>query len=442
MSAIRPTARTLWLFGPGLLIAAAAVARWPALLALLALANGLLLIALAVDARAARAADLRITRELPSTVMRGKAFWLGITVENRSRRAVRLTIEGLLPADLEPRALRIDGRAAAGATLSRSFKLAGRRRGRLVLSPLTVTVTGPLGLARVTRVDLDDGASVPLAVIADVSAVGRFEALRRQRRQHEMGIAQARARGQGTEIDALRPYATGDPYAAISWKATARRNRPVVRETRAERRQNVLLALDCGRRMAREVDGRSRLDHAIEAALLLGDVAIRSDDRVGLIAFADRIVTRVAPRNDPAHLHRLATATHDLQPTLREPPYLAITSAILAAFPRRGLTVLFTDAMEPSALESLAVSVRHLSVRHLVLIVLFKDEYIERSRREPIAQAADLFRAGAAADLGLERAKAIETLRRSGALVIETAAESLSTSVVNRYLEVKAAHLI
>jgi hypothetical protein len=33
-------------------------------------------------------------------------------------------------------------------------------------------------------------------------------------------------------------------------------------------------------------------------------------------------------------------------------------------------------------------------------------------------------------------------LRRSGALVIEAAAESLSTSVVNRYLEVKAAHLI
>ena len=115
---------------------------------------------------------------------------------------------------------------------------------------------------------------------------------------------------------------------------------------------------------------------------------------------------------------------------------------ILTRFPRRSLTVLFTDAMEPSSLESLGGCVRQLSARHLVLVVLFRDEYIERARREAIDDVADLFRVGAASDLALERAKALETLRRSGALVIEAAAESLSTSVVNRYLEVKAAHLI
>ena len=188
--------------------------------------------------------------------------------------------------------------------------------------------------------------------------------------------------------------------------------------------------------------GRSRLDHAIEAALLLGDVAIRSDDRVGLVAFAERVVAAVAPQGGPAHLHTLATATHALQPILREPPYLAITGTILRRFPRRGLTVLFTDAMEPSSLESLAGSVRQLSARHLVLVVLFRDEYIERSRREPIDDVDDLFRVGAASDLALERAKSLEALRRSGALVIEAAAETLSTNVVIRYLEVKAAHLI
>src|SRR5581483_5617731 len=275
-----------------------------------------------------------------------------------------------------------------------------------------------------------------------VSAVGRFEALRRHRRLHEMGIALTRARGQGTEIDALRPYSVGDPYSAVSWKATARRGRPVVRETRAERRQNVLLVLDCGRRMAREVDGRSRLDHSIEAALLLGDVAIRSDDRVGLIAFADRLVAQVAPRGGESQLHALATATHALEAILREPPYLAMSGAILGRFPRRGLTVLFTDATEPSSLESLAGCVRQLAARHLVLVVLFKDEYVERSRDEAIRDVADLFRLGAASELALERAKALEGLRRTGALVIESAAESLSTSVLNRYLEVKAAHLI
>jgi uncharacterized protein (DUF58 family) len=437
MLAIRPTRKLLLLFVPGVALAAAGSAALAVVVAL----NLLVVVAFLLDARAASVARPRVTREPPRTVMREKAFAITYTIENASARAATVAVEDRFPADVEPREVSLRVRLPPGAVETRSFTLTCRRRGRFPLPPPTITFTGPLGLARATA-DADRAGESTLAVIADVSAVGRFEALRRHRRLHEMGIALTRARGQGTEVDSLRPYAVGDPYAAVSWKATARRGRPVVRETRAERRQNVLLALDCGRRMAREVDGRSRLDHAIEAAMLLGDVAIRSDDRVGLIAFADRLIAQVAPRGGEAQLHALATATHMLEPALREPPYLTITGAILGRFPRRGLTVLFTDAMEPSSLESLAGCVRQLAARHLVLVVLFKDEYIERSRNEEIHDMADLFRIGAASELALERAKALEGLRRSGALVIESAADSLSTSVVNRYLEVKAAHLI
>jgi uncharacterized protein (DUF58 family) len=431
----------LWLFAPGVGLAGAA-AWWPALLAAVVIWNALVLVAFVLDERAARANGVQVSRASPEVVMRGKPFEVRFTLENRSGRPVTISVDDHFPDGVEPREIAFEEPLPAGATRVRTFALKGLRRGRHPLSPSTITCVGPLGLSRSTRESVGEGAAAALSVIADVSALGRFEALRRHRRLHEMGIATARVRGQGTEIDALRPYAVGDPYAAISWKATARRGRPVVRETRAERRQNVLLILDCGRRMAREVAGRSRLDHAIEAALLLADVAIRSDDRVGLVAFAERVVVAVAPQGGPAHLHRLATATHALFPILREPPYLAITRMILTRFPRRSLTVLFTDAMEPSSLESLAGCVRQLSARHLVLVVLFRDEYIERARREAIADVADLFRVGAASDLALERAKALEALRRSGALVIEAAAESLSTTVVNRYLEVKAAHLI
>jgi uncharacterized protein (DUF58 family) len=83
-----------------------------------------------------------------------------------------------------------------------------------------------------------------------------------------------------------------------------------------------------------------------------------------------------------------------------------------------------------------------MSRRHLVLCVFFKDEYIEHSRRELMGDVRDLFRVGAAADLEQERARALETLRRSGTLVLEAGADTLSSSVVNRYLDVKAARLI
>jgi uncharacterized protein (DUF58 family) len=257
-----------------------------------------------------------------------------------------------------------------------------------------------------------------------------------------MGVARVRQRGEGTEIAGLRPYALGDPFTRLDWKATARRAALISREMHAERRQDVLLLLDCGRRMAREADGRSRLDHAVEAALLLAHVALRSDDRVGLVAFADRMLRVVQPVRGNVGARVLAQAIFALEPTLREPPYEAVAANVARHFRRRSLVVLFTDAVEPASLDALARPIRFLGRRHLVLCVVFQDPVLERALHDPMRDAQAFFRAGAASDLAVERERGLRQLRSAGALLLESPAESLSTRVINRYLEVKARRLL
>jgi uncharacterized protein (DUF58 family) len=209
-----------------------------------------------------------------------------------------------------------------------------------------------------------------------------------------------------------------------------------------ERRQNVVLLLDCGRRMAREVEGRSRLDHAVEAALLLGHVALASDDRVGLMAFSDVVMRTIALGRGGAHARTLARGVFALEPTLREPPYRRVATETIRRFPRRGLVVLFTDAIEPSSLETLVGPIQFLVAHHLVVCVVFKDELLEAASADPIDDDESLFRAGAAADLGIDRRRALACLHRTGALIVDAPARGLSVAVINRYLEVKARHLV
>src|SRR5206468_12792589 len=105
----------------------------------------------------------------------------------------------------------------------------------------------------------------------------------------EVGLRSARGRGGGTEFDSLREYEVDDEFRRIDWAATARAGKAIVRTYRAERNQTVLLLLDAGRTMAGKVElpagvhvtdqgklpGVPRLDHAMDAVMMLTAVATR-----------------------------------------------------------------------------------------------------------------------------------------------------------------------
>jgi uncharacterized protein (DUF58 family) len=386
-----------------------------------------------------QASDALLRRRLPDRISRRRPFEIELEIQNPGSRPLHVTVEDRLPEAFEPRESAASLIVPPFATaVARRFARANRR-GDYALLPAAGERLSPLGLA---RWPLETEASQRLKVLPDLSAVAGFDALLRQRRLQEMGIRSVRERGEGTEVVGLRPYAYGDPYGSIDWKATARTGRPVSRERQAERRQNVVLLVDAGRRMAREADGRSRLDTAIEAAIFLGHAALRADDRVGLLAFADKPLCTLAPLRSQAQAGLLARALYPLEPVLREPPYGAIAAQVMLRFPRRSLLVLFTDVAEPTSIAALAAPVRFLSRRHLVLCVVFQEPTIVAALRQPPRNAPELYRAGAAAELSLERERGLRGLRRAGALVLEAPAAQLPTAVVNQYLRIKARRLL
>jgi len=433
----RPAPALAWL----LCAAALPAALWgvaPAFGLAALIADAGILAAFLIDARRGTHRAAAIRRVHAERAVRGRALRIRTEVTAQAH-AAHVRVIHRFPEGFEPREVRVDLHAGAASTAFHEAEVVPARRGSFALPAPFCQRGTPLGLGW-----LPAASSAPetIDVLPDVRLIGRFDALLRQRRLHEMGVIASRQRGEGTEIVGLRPYASGDPYGRLDWKASARRGAPISRQMAAERRQDVVIVLDCGRRMAREVRGQSRLDLAVEAAMLLGHVALRGDDRVGFVAFADRVQQAVAPGRGRAQARTIARAAFALQPTLREPPYRMVAARLARFVRRRALVVLFTDAAEPESLHGLAGAFRLLARRHLVLCVVFRDLAVEAALAAPPREAADLYRAGAAADLSIEREAALRALTGAGLLVLQAPAAELPAAVINRYLEVKARRLL
>ncbi len=119
-------------------------------------------------------------------------------------------------------------------------------------------------------------------------------------RNLRVGAHTSRLRGAGFDFQELRPYRPGDDVRTIDWSVTARMNAPYVRETRAERDLDVMIALDVSRSMELGTSHASKKEvlAVITASLLFS--ALSDQINVGFLAFADAVVDFSPPRRSRA----------------------------------------------------------------------------------------------------------------------------------------------
>ena len=205
-------------------------------------------------------------------------------------------------------------------------------------------------------------------------------------------------------FESLREYVPGDDLADAAWKATARHNRLMIRNYETERSQNVLVVLDCGRLMVPQVDQLSRLDCAINAALLLTYVAMKQGDHIGLVAFSNRIESYVPAVKGRAALSRMNEALYRLEARLCEPDYEQVCKFLALRHRKRSLIVILTDVIDREASSTLLAYTARFARYHLPLCVTLRNLEVER------LAAAEPRRAGRL----LHRDGGFETARSAG----------------------------
>ena len=417
------------------LLAVVVVAFSPAPGATLLVVNALLLLAIVFDvAVAAPIAALHLTRRGETRARQGEQADVTLTVHNVGPRIARAAVRDAWPPSAGSRPRVHNVVVPPGERRHLVTTLVPTRRGDRKAERITVRCLGPLGLA---------GRQGRHLAPWTVRVLPRFDSRKhlpeRLARLRQLdGLVTVNRRGQGTEFDSLRDYVEGDDVRSIDWRATARRDAVVVRTWRPERDRRVVLVIDCGRTSAGRVGDTPRLDHSLDAALLVGALASRAGDTIDFIAHDNRLraAVRAGTRGDV--LPNLVAAMVPLEAALLEADHQAMVAQILRRHRQRALVLLFTDLNSAAIEEGLLPVLPGLTSRHSVLLAAVSDPRVD-AMAAGRGSARAVYDAAAAERARGERGRLTALLRRRGVEVVDAVPQGFAPAVADRYLALKAA---
>lgn len=392
-----------------------------------------LLLGLALESVWAQRRPPAATLALAPRVYLGRALEAAFTFANGARRPLTLEYAPLTPPGFAPREEVRRIVAPAQGSVADAVTLLPVRLGPQSWPALPARLLGPFALAWWSR---------RLPVEAQVLVAP--DALRRSMRARGM-VGGARARrvvGAGAELHQLREYLPGDLPARIDWKASARAGSLVTREYSEDQHLDVLVAVDAGRLSRLRCGELDRFGLYGNLAARLAEVATQHDDRIGLVVYADRVLSIRPPARGLAATIGLRHALErsSVQAAESDPTVAAVT--IRGLLRHRALVILLTDLDDASVAQQLARAVRLLAPPHLVLVAGVQSGEIAQLSRSYARDWLDPYVGIAAAEHEARTAGQRALLAQLGAPVVAAPAARLEDELFARYEALRRARRI
>ena len=327
----------------------------------------------------------------------------------------------------------------AARSASGAYSVEPRERGDARFGDVWLRYRSPLCLAeRWARARIGQD----VRVYPDLGESQKMRIFLIRSRQIELEKRLKRQRGHGREFESLREYRAGDEFRDVSWSVTARQGKLITKLYQVERSQTVWIVLDLGRLLRARVDRLNKLDHAVNAALSLAQVAFYSGDRVALLAYDRKLQQRVAAGRGVPHLRVLIEALAQVRAANSEADHLLAANALLSSQHQRSLVVWLTDFAETAATPEVIECTAAIARRHLVLFgVMAQTELRSLVAQRPVT-VQEMYRYSAALEIVHRRDLLLRQLRQQGAMIVEAAPAGLPAALANQYLEVKERNLI
>jgi len=382
---------------------------------------------------------LTVERSTVRVASLGKRQPVTLTLTNHSEQSFFVWVRDGIPHELEPEPAEARLALAPRARSTIVYRALATRRGSFSLETVHVRVRSQLGFWH--RVLVYDVSSV-IHVYPDMKQMAEYSLLARTNRLNQLGVRRSRRVGQDNEFERLRDFTRDDNYKHIDWRSTARRRKLTVKDFQANQSQRLIFLIDCGRMMTNEAAGLSLLDHAFNAMLMLSHVALLRGDSVGLLCFSDSVHTYLPPAGGSRQMNRLLHGSFDRFPRMVESRYDEAFLYLASHCRKRSLVVLMSNLIDEVNALQVEQYLTNLVGRHLPLAVLLRDRRIFDAADVERPQGPGMYRAAAAASILTWRHRVFTDLQSKGVLAIDVFPEELTAPLVNRYLDIKARHLL
>ena len=374
-----------------------------------------------------------IRRELSINLAHGETTKVSLFVRNNSASELRMQLFDDVPSSFQYEAMPVSVILEHNEVNRIEYWVKPLQRGDASFSSTWLRLKSPLRLWN-RQYSIKNKSLV--RVYPNFSSITKFALLGLDNRESAMGVQQKQMRGEGLEFHQLREYRVGDSLRQIDWKASIRLQKMISREYQQERDQKIIFLLDSGRRMAATDGEYSHFDEALNSLLLLGYVALRQGDAVGLQCFGGDN-RYMPPRKGLGTINKLLNFSYDLNPKPEAPDYMSAVKNLLKREKRRSLVIWLTNLRDDDA-EELKPTIRLLRKHHLVLVANLKETFLDKFEKSIPENFEEALTISAATEFKQKRAETLSTLSHEGAVLVDTIPSLLPAALVNAYLEIKA----
>jgi uncharacterized protein (DUF58 family) len=307
-------------------------------------------------------------------------------------------------------------------------------RGEYAYGNINVFIKGPLMLAKRRFVF---PAAKTIKVYPSYIQMRRYQLLAVNNRLQEAGVKRVRKLGHSMEFEQIKEYVRGDDYRTINWKATARKTDLMVNNFTDERSQQIYCVINKSRSMKMPFEGMTLLDYAINASLVLSNVALVKQDKAGLITFAESLDAFLPADRKPTQMNLILETLYRQKTKYKEADFEKLYSVIRNRITHRSLIVLFTNFESLDGLKREMPSLKLIAQHHLLLVIFFENTELKKLTEANTTNIEDIYIKTIAEKFTYEKKLMVKELYKNGIISILTSPQNLTVDTINKYMELK-----
>ena len=193
-------------------------------------------------------------------------------------------------------------------------------------------------------------------------------------------------RGAGMEFDEVREYLPGDDVRSIDWNVTARQGRPFIKRFQEERELTVFFVVDCSASGRFGGTSATLNDLAAELCATLAFSAVKSNDKVGLLLFTDRIERFIPPAKGATHAMRMIREVLGYTPEGEGTDLPNALNFLARALKKRAVVFVLSDFFGCGEFER---PMQMLAQKHDVVVLPLRDPSLETLPNAGLLEIAD-----------------------------------------------------
>lgn len=355
--------------------------------------------------------------------------------ENNYDLPVKLQVIDEIPKQFQKRDFSLELEMPAHESIQKDYHLRPTERGEYFFGKLNVYVSSILGLAK-KRYSFQGNQMVK--VYPSFIQMKKYDFLAIDQRISNIGLKKIRRIGHTMEFEQIKDYVMGDDIRTINWKATAKRGELMVNQYQDEKSQPVYSIIDTGRLMKMPFEGLKLLDYAINSTLAFSNIALKKNDKVGMLTYAQNLENFLPANNRKTYLNRILETLYNIDTDFKGNDIGLLHAHLRKKITQRSLIMLYTNFEHISSLEKQLPYFKAIAKKHLLVIIFFENTELKDLIKSNVASLSDIYDQSIARQFANDKKQILLELRKNGIQAILTPPQELTIKTINKYLELKS----